>query len=507
MGGRLALRPKVDWLRMDRIKIGARFRRDLGDIEPLARSIAEVGLLHPPVVNERNELIAGHRRIEACRLLGWRTVPVVKLNLGDALRGQLDENVVRKDLTAEERVAIGMALEEREREKAASRKKATQIKGGKPPGSEKFTEPEKGEALEKVARAVGWSRPTYEKARAVVEAARSDPESYGDLVRTMEEVSVQAAYNELARRREMAGRKRAAGGTELRNLILGDALEEVPRIPDGSVDLLVVDPPYGETETGSSSRGRTARVRGDWDFAGQGGGGALQLLDALFRRAKPKLRPGAHVYVFTNWRSWSGLEGVAGKYFRIKNCLIVPYPRMSLGPRDTGYRRSYTMVMFAANGEGRRLNRPNQPDLIGGMEPPGFRFHPAEKSVGLLKYLISNSTVEGETVLDPMCGSGSALVAAEELGRGWIGIEIEPKWYEVAKARISELLEKRGGAGEWRSTRRSWITGARSTSSAGTRPGARGGLGGKGRPLRPLRGRFAEVGGRQGYHLTATDCL
>jgi DNA modification methylase len=42
-----------------------------------------------------------------------------------------------------------------------------------------------------------------------------------------------------------------------------------------------------------------------------------------------------------------------------------------------------------------------------------------------------------------MCGSGSALVAAEELGRSWIGIEIEPKWYEVAKARISELITGR----------------------------------------------------------------
>jgi len=140
-------------------------------------------------------------------------------------------------------------------------------------------------------------------------------------------------------------------------------------------------------------------VRENWDFAEQGSDSAFQLLDVLFGRVKPKLKPGAHVYVFTNWRSWSGLEGVAGKHFRIKNCLIVPYPRMSLGPRDTGYRRSYTMVMFAANGEGRRLNRPNQPDPSG--DGAEFRFHPAEKSVGLLKYLISNSTVEGETVLDP----------------------------------------------------------------------------------------------------------
>jgi len=141
-----------------------------------------------------------------------------------------------------------MALEERERELARRR-----MLKGKP--SENFTEGEPGEALERVARAVGWSRPTYEKARAVVEAARSDPESYGDLVRTMKEGSVLAAYNEFVRRREMAERRRAARGIELRNLILGDALEEVPRIPDGSVDLLVVDPPYGETETGPRAGG------------------------------------------------------------------------------------------------------------------------------------------------------------------------------------------------------------------------------------------------------------
>ena len=63
-------------------------------------------------------------------------------------RGLLEQALWLRENAPEERVAIGMALEEREKEKAASRKKATQIVGGKPPGSEKFTEPEKGEALE-----------------------------------------------------------------------------------------------------------------------------------------------------------------------------------------------------------------------------------------------------------------------------------------------------------------------------------------------------------------------
>ena len=67
-------------LRISEIKIGQRFRKDLGDIDSLAESIKEIGLLHPPVVNERNELVAGYRRLEACKLLGWREIPVRKMH-------------------------------------------------------------------------------------------------------------------------------------------------------------------------------------------------------------------------------------------------------------------------------------------------------------------------------------------------------------------------------------------------------------------------------------------
>jgi site-specific DNA-methyltransferase (adenine-specific) len=434
-------------LRISEIKIGQRFREDIGDIESLAQSIKEIGLLQPLVVNEQNVLIVGHRRLEACKLLGWEEIPVIKLNFDDshALRAQIDENEMRKSYTAKERVAIGLAFEKMEKEKAKERKAHGLTAPGKSKNaSEKFTEAfekEKGEALEKVARIVGWSRPTYEEAKAVVEAAESDPKKYGDLIGTMEAVSVHAAYKELVRRQELEKRKAESMQVELKNLILGDAIEKVLEIPNGLVDLLITDPPYGETQTGSSSRGRTSRIRENWDFAEQRSDRVFQMLDALFERVKPKLKPNAHIYIFTNWKSWSRLEEIAEKYFEVLNCLIVPYPRMSLGPRDTGYRRSYTMIMFASNGEERKLTRPNQPDVIQGMDVPDFKYHPAEKSVELLKYLISNSTIEGELVLDPFCGSGSTLVAAEELGRRWIGIEIEQKWYEVAKARVSEVLK------------------------------------------------------------------
>lgn len=99
-----------------------RFRKDLGDIRPLASSIAEVGLMHHIVVKNgeaRNyQLIAGLRRLEACKLLGWKKVPVTILDIEEIITGELHENVVRKDFVMSERIAI---LEEIERQRLGHR--------------------------------------------------------------------------------------------------------------------------------------------------------------------------------------------------------------------------------------------------------------------------------------------------------------------------------------------------------------------------------------------------
>ena len=73
------------------ILIGKRHRSDMGDIESLAESIDAVGLLHPIVVTPDNKLIAGKRRLEACRHLGWTEVPATVVPLDDIVRGELAE--------------------------------------------------------------------------------------------------------------------------------------------------------------------------------------------------------------------------------------------------------------------------------------------------------------------------------------------------------------------------------------------------------------------------------
>jgi len=89
------------------IKISRRIRQEIGDISELKRSIQEVGLINPIIVNEKNELLSGFRRLEACRQLGWIEVEVKIINTSSDDVKKLDleyhENIGRLDLVDEDR--------------------------------------------------------------------------------------------------------------------------------------------------------------------------------------------------------------------------------------------------------------------------------------------------------------------------------------------------------------------------------------------------------------------
>ena len=96
----------------EQIRIGERHRKEMGDLEALAVSISTVGLLHPPVVTKEGVLVCGERRFRAMRdILGWKTIPVIVLEVSSIVEGEYAENEIRKDFTPSERVAIGKAIE------------------------------------------------------------------------------------------------------------------------------------------------------------------------------------------------------------------------------------------------------------------------------------------------------------------------------------------------------------------------------------------------------------
>ena len=195
------------------IKIGDRARRDPGDIESLAKSIEQVGLLHPVVVNPNNELVSGFRRIEAYKLLGRDEIPHrVAENLDGArklLQAERDENTERKELSPSEMVVLAERLEPLERAQAEKRKiaaltprksKASKDAQQSPeaPGGGKLPPREKGKSRDKVAAAVGTSERTLKKAKEIVVAANAEPEKYGALVEEMDATGkVDPAYRKL----------------------------------------------------------------------------------------------------------------------------------------------------------------------------------------------------------------------------------------------------------------------------------------------------------------------
>jgi ParB family chromosome partitioning protein len=174
------------------ISIGSRSRKDAGDIGALARSIETTGLIHPIAVTLDGCLVAGFRRIEAFKLLGRDEIPHRVIDcLDDALkllRAERDENTERKPLTPSEALELAERLEPLEREAARRRRREH---GNSAPGrrgntSEKFSGVFRGNASDKIASAVGLSRPTLAKIKAVTEAARRDPERYQPLVEEMD---------------------------------------------------------------------------------------------------------------------------------------------------------------------------------------------------------------------------------------------------------------------------------------------------------------------------------
>lgn len=207
------------------VKIGRRFRKNYGDLSSLMASIEAVGLIHPIVVTPDRKLIAGRRRLEAFKKLGRKTIPALTLDLDAIILGERDENIERMDFAPSEKVAIAEAVEARERKEAKKRQGTrTDLQPSPKFGESKHER----ETSRRTAKTVGLSGPTYERAKAVVEAAKADPDNYYYLVEDMD-------------------RTRRVNGVfkKLQVAKQSEAIEaEPPPLPKGPFRVIVADPPW-----------------------------------------------------------------------------------------------------------------------------------------------------------------------------------------------------------------------------------------------------------------------
>jgi site-specific DNA-methyltransferase (adenine-specific) len=217
-------------------------------------------------------------------------------------------------------------------------------------------------------------------------------------------------------------------------LYLGDCREILPTL--GKVDAVVTDPPYGDTET--HAKHLSSITLRDGTPASQHLGFDGITADQLVDYAKSWVKAASRWVVFTcEWKHAHRLED-AGFLVRLGI-----WRKPDGAPQFTGDRPGTGWEAIAiCHRAGRKRWNGGGRHAVWTVPKGQGDGHPTQKPVPLLEYFIRDFTDPGETVLDPFMGSGTTGVAAVKLGRKFIGIEIEPKYFDIACKRISDALKQ-----------------------------------------------------------------
>lgn len=162
----------------------------------------------------------------------------------------------------------------------------------------------------------------------------------------------------------------------------------------------------------------------------------------VFLKALPEiyrvLKSDRHAYVFCSWHNIDIFKSAIAEHFTIKNLIVWHKNNWGAGDLKGSYAPMHELIIFAHKGR-RELRGKRLPDVITHPKISGSKLvHPTEKPVGMLETFISASTGADEIVLDPFAGSGTTLKAAQNLGRRWLGIEMDDAYVCTAQERLKQ---------------------------------------------------------------------
>lgn len=152
------------------------------------------------------------------------------------------------------------------------------------------------------------------------------------------------------------------------------------------------------------------------------------------------MKPNTHIYIYINARNLKELQQEAENVgFKFQQLLV--WKKNNATP-NRYYLNNAEFILMMRKGNAKSINNMGTKNVLEVKNIIGKKIHPTEKPVKLNKILIENSSKEGEIVLDPFMGSGSCGVACKELNRQFIGIEIDEKYFKLAKERIEKEEDK-----------------------------------------------------------------
>ena len=224
-------------------------------------------------------------------------------------------------------------------------------------------------------------------------------------------------------------------------LLCGDSTkaEDVERLMDGGrADIMLTDPPYNVDYTGKTKDAlkvaNDSMVDGDF----------RKFLFDCFERAFDAMKPGASFYIFH--------ADVEGYNFRgavkdcgqdVRQCLIWAKDTLVMGRQDYQWQHEPCLYGWKEGAAHGWYSDRKQTTLLKFDRPSRNEDHPTMKPVGLFAYLMGNSTAPQGLAYDPFLGSGTTLIAAEQLGRKCYGMEISPAYCDVIVKRWETLTGKK----------------------------------------------------------------
>jgi len=213
-------------------------------------------------------------------------------------------------------------------------------------------------------------------------------------------------------------------------LIHGDCFELNKSIETESIDLIVTDPPYGMEFQSGYRKTKHEKIANDDN---------LDWLPNWFDEQYRVLKNNSHAYVFCSWHNVDVFKIQAEKSgFEVKNILIWHKNNTGMGDLKGDYAPQYEFILFLNKGR-RELNGRRDSNIIKCARTKNDN-HPTEKPSNLIQFLIEKSSNKGDLVLDNFFGSGSCAIACHNLGRRFIGHEIDKDRYDSANKRVSQLL-------------------------------------------------------------------
>lgn len=233
-----------------------------------------------------------------------------------------------------------------------------------------------------------------------------------------------------------------------------DCLDIMQQMPEKCVDLVLTDPPYGINYKSSWSD-RFDIIKNDNNYL---------WIKPTLRFLVKILKDNSAMYLFLGYTTYPYIYFSLYRYIDIKN--IITIPRVNFGGNGdlSNYAIINELCMYAVKGirkleetnilkssknylQDRRkknvpeyINRlPNHWDFLKATVFNLNQLHPNEKSIESIKLMIKASSCLDNLILDPFLGSGTTAVAAKRLRRKFIGIEIEPRYAEIAKQRLLQM--------------------------------------------------------------------